>query len=380
MKTEELAAFAMQRVTAHEGLAIDAATWTDAHMYHQTAQRLHTRALHGWGIVSGLRVVAADPPARTVILQPGLAIDRYGNVIRVAQPVRVALTQTGSGTVCVVLRFVDMPVDGSTNSPPSRVNEFFNALAVTDLPLQQSDIEVARVELGSGSVPIQTAGTPWAPEVHEIDERFRHQMRPATADTLTVGQLILGDQTGRPLHQQGVANVLRHLRASAPCVVQFAGEMHIDAAVGQCNLLYLAGAGAMRLTPKEGAQLLAFLRGGGTLFAEPCFDEETRRQENGRFVASFQRLMADLKYELTAIGADHPVFNARYTFGAPAAGTGGQAALFGKGNAILNPNDYGCCWQGGTQAKPLPREVIRSAVEFAENVAWHASEQALRQP
>src|SRR5579871_1727594 len=129
MTIEDLSPFALQRITAHEGLAIDAATWTDAHAYHQTALRLHTRALHGWGIVSGLQVGPVDPPDRGVILQPGVAVDRDGNVIRVPQPVRLALPQGASGTVCCVVRFTEAPVQSGNGAPVSRVNEFFNLLA-----------------------------------------------------------------------------------------------------------------------------------------------------------------------------------------------------------------------------------------------------------
>jgi hypothetical protein len=155
--------------------------------------------------------------------------------------------------------------------------------------------------------------------------------------------------------------------------VQFLGDVRAEDIAASCNLLYLCAAGPVRLTAREGTQLLAFLRGGGILFAEPCVEMESSQKENGRFVASFQRLMADLKQELEPIGPGHPVFVARHVFGLPPAGTGGQAAILGKGNVILNPNDYGCCWQGGPTGKPLAREVIRGAVEFAENVGWHAA-------
>src|SRR5260370_16816066 len=105
MNIEDLASFSLQRVTAYEGLAIDAATWTAAHAYHQTAQRLHVRALHGWGIVTGLEVAPVDPPVRGVIVQPGLALDAEGNSIRVAQPVRLAVPQPSTDSPCALLPF-----------------------------------------------------------------------------------------------------------------------------------------------------------------------------------------------------------------------------------------------------------------------------------
>jgi hypothetical protein len=154
--------------------------------------------------------------------------------------------------------------------------------------------------------------------------------------------------------------------------------MRIEAAVGNCQLLYLNGAGSLRLTPREGAQLLAFLRGGGILFAEPSVQRETEQQENGRFVASFQRLLADLKHDLEPIGSEHPIFSARHIFALPPEGLGGGAPLLASGNVFLNPNDYGACWQGGHPGKPLAREVIRAAIEFGVNLAWYAADPSMR--
>jgi len=132
------------------------------------------------------------------------------------------------------------------------------------------------------------------------------------------------------------------------------------------------------MTPKDGAQLAAYLKGGGVVFAEPCIEEETKRQEVGRFASTLTRVMADLKQELTPISSEHAVFAARHVFGLAPEGVGGQAALIGRENVILNPNDYGCCWQGGMTQKPLSREVIRSATEFGENIAWFASAHSTR--
>jgi hypothetical protein len=377
MNIEDLSSFALQRVAAHEGLAIDAATWQAAHGYHQIAQRLHTRALHGWGIVSGLQVTPATPPGRLAVLQPGVAVDRDGNVIRVPQPVRLAIPPGASGTVCCVLRFVEVPVEAGASQQPSRINEFFNLLAAPP-PLRPNDIEVARFELSDTASPVRAATDPWAPGPQEIDDRFRRQLHLPIGDTLAIGQLALTDQSTAGLHRRGLIQVVRELRASAPFAVQFVGDVRAEAAVGTCHLLYLAGAGSVRMTPKEGAQLLAFLRGGGILFAEPCVEVESQQQENGRFVATFSKLMADLKQELAPLGPDHPLFSARYVFGAAPDGAGGHAPLLGKGNVILNPNDYGCCWQGGGTGKPLPRETIRGAMEFAANAGWLAVDEVSR--
>lgn len=69
--------------------------------YHRDKVRLHTRFLHDWGVVCGLRVRSAsntENPWRWV-LEPGLAIDACGREIIVSQPcefdLQEALKQAG---------------------------------------------------------------------------------------------------------------------------------------------------------------------------------------------------------------------------------------------------------------------------------------------
>ena len=377
MNAEDLATFALQRVTAYDGMPVDATLWTDAHDYHRLSQRLHARAFHGWGIVAGLQVLPTAPPSRSVVLQPGLAADREGNIIRVPQPVRLAVPQAANGTLCLVLRFVETPVENGPGVPTSRMTEFYHLVAAPP-PLRPSDIEVARLEINGAGAVFAPAAEAWNPRPGEIDLRFRRELRPDIPDTLTIGQLALAEGTAPAAHRRGLLQVLRELRATAPFVVQYLGDLRPEQAVGACDLLYVTGAGSVRATPKEGAQLLAFLRGGGMLFAEPCVALETERQENGRFVATFQRLLGDLKQDVAALGADDPVLRSRYVFGAIPEGAGGHAPLLGRGSIVLNPNDYGCCWQGHAGDKPLPREQIRSSTEFGVNLAWHAADAAVR--
>lgn len=372
MNGEELAAFALDRVEVHDGLTIDAAVWTAAHGYHEDAQRLHNRALHGWGIVSGLQVVLAAETSRTLVLQPGVAIDRAGNVIRVAQPATLEVPPEQVGTVCFALRFAEARTDHG--GAGARVTDSYRFAAYAP-PLSPTDLEVARVEAADDGAPFRPAHDEWRPTIGELDRRFRRELCPAPLETLTIGCLAPDDGTSHELHRRGIINLVRELRATAPFAVAFLGDVRAEEAVGQCDLLYLCGAGDLSLTPDDAALLLTFLRRGGILFAEPCADLEAQRQENGRFAAAFRQLMADMKFELDDIDSNHAIFHARYVFGVPPDGLGGHGSILGKGHVILNPNDYGCCWQGGSSGHPLPRETIRAAMEFGVNVAWYAADQ-----
>ncbi len=375
MDVEELVSFPLHRVAARDGLVIDAATWTDAHTYHQTAQRLHNRALHGWGIVAGLSVVPGDPTRRTVILQPGFALDNDGQTVVVPQPTRAEIPPGYQGVVCLVLRFAQAPLASGSRGPATRLADSYH-LELIPPPILPGDIEVARIDLATIDTPIRPSTGSVRPEPGEIDARFRRYLRPPVADTVAIGQFTGASHDD--LHGQGLIDMAHECGVSTPFALRFLGLLPVDEATARCDILYIGGAGEFRLTPREGVQVRAFVEGGGVVLAEPCVERETRQRENGRFVASFRRLMADLQIDLTEIGRGHPLFRARHVFGLPPDGLGGSAPILGGGNVFLNPNDYACCWQGGTEAEPLPRETIRGAMEFAANLAWYAADRAGR--
>ena len=46
--------------------------------------------------------------------------------------------------------------------------------------------------------------------------------------------------------------------------------------------------------------------------------------------------------------------------------------LLEGGQMIYSGSDYGKAWQGGSQDKPLPRDIIRSAFEMGANIIAYA--------
>ncbi len=64
-----------------------AAVWKEAHDYHRQQQRFHALLSHGPGIITGLSVLASDPPDSTLYILPGMAVDPEGETIVVTEPV-----------------------------------------------------------------------------------------------------------------------------------------------------------------------------------------------------------------------------------------------------------------------------------------------------
>lgn len=80
------------------GRLIDAATLAAEQDYHRENLRRHHRALHGFGIVSGLRVridAAGEAERPRVVVQPGTALDAAGQLLHVPCGARLALPAVG---------------------------------------------------------------------------------------------------------------------------------------------------------------------------------------------------------------------------------------------------------------------------------------------
>jgi hypothetical protein len=372
MSNEDLSAFTRQRVNVREGAMIDADIWTAAHTYHESALDLHTRALHGVGIVMGLEVEPSDPPSRSLILQPGVAIDADGRLIHVDQPLRLTLPADKKGVLCVALRYAEVPDPDHAPNGVDRLVVRYHCVA-TAPPLPPTDIEVARVAFSDSVVEIRRPADPWDPKPGNIDIRSRRQLRPSTVSTVDVATLITANDTWQA-HRTGLMNLVRELQMTAPFVVRYAGDLTSDQAPGGCQVLYICGAGKAALSDQDVKHLQAFVQGGGLLYAEPCAEQESRTQENGRFIDSLKRLLGGAVSGLHPVEWGHSLLSARHVFGTIPEGVGGSAPILSDGRIILNPNDYGCYWSGRAGKGNLPRPIIREALEFGVNVVWSAAQ------
>src|SRR5688572_33165932 len=90
---------------------IDADLWKQSHDYHRYQLRLHHLALHGWGLVEGLEVEMdpADRTGRTLLIQPGLAIDQGGAFVVVGQRRTYRLITREATLLYLVLQYREVP-------------------------------------------------------------------------------------------------------------------------------------------------------------------------------------------------------------------------------------------------------------------------------
>ena len=87
----------IERTRYFAGQLLGEADLTQEQLYFREKLRRHNRMLHGWGIVSGLGV-RPGPADGEVTVEPGYALDGYGDEIVVAEAVIVdLLSEDGDG-------------------------------------------------------------------------------------------------------------------------------------------------------------------------------------------------------------------------------------------------------------------------------------------
>ncbi len=358
-----------KRVNPFRGLMIDEEAWADAHDYHRLQSRLHLLAAHGWGIVEGLEVLADPHVPNTLLIRPGVAFDNQGRPMLIGQDRRLGLDAADGTSLYVVLRWRE-----ELTAPQrfwndldeyTRVVERCDAL-VQETPPAPPLLELARVTIQG---PVRNAADPLNPQRGEIDLRFRERLLVRPRPDLAIAQVVAGedDETSRR-HLLGLRYLLREIGLTTGYRARWAGSLRLGDPIPNVSLLYLSGSGPLAADESALKPLREFLDSGGVLVLDAC--GESGRSE---FVAAAEALAKKLGRSFEAVDRSHPILSSRHVFGeAPLAAKKDDAPLADGNGLVLSTVDLGCTWQGGGQAKPLSRDVIRTALELGVNLAVYA--------
>jgi hypothetical protein len=361
----------LKRVNPFMGLMIDAQTWADSHDYHRTAEQVHHLTMHGWGIVSGLEVEAANPPARSVWIRPGVAVDSDGRLIIVSQPHHYQITTQVPGMMYLVLMFREIPSDPMLSiedgsERPSRLLEAYAIFERDRLP-DQAHVELARVQLTDAKSPLKDAENPVAPGPNEIDLRYRERAAIRPGPRITVGVWKPGDvPDALANHLAGPTRLLSALTSGLDWRVRRRDQPEGADEPLECDLLIVPVHAGLSISDKEATQLSTFLDGGGVALVEVCAG--TNPTEAQKALAA---VVKAARRQPKPIERDHPLLIAHHVFAATPPGAARGQVLEGDG-LIVSTADYTCAWNGGLADKPLDRADIRTTVEFAENMLAYA--------
>ena len=373
-----------RRLSPYDGMAVTASVWAEAHEYHRQCRQLEALFRHGPGILTGLDVIASDPPDSTVYVLPGIAVDPLGQVIVVQEP--VAFDVAGAqGLLHLLLTYSESQprMEGGDQSGPLYVHDEFGLEALLEVP-QSACIELARVRRATRAAPLADAQDPSQPGPNEIDLRYRHEAAVAVPPVATIGVCFLDQAPGasRPphhdAHARGAAPLARALRRLDGMRAWVDTGVALEAALEPYTLLYLVGLGPFQLNQEAMQALYDYLHAGGTVFYESCRCDVEEGDPPAD--ASLRDLLASLGVELSELPPAHPLRDDPYLFaalpagfeagGAPALSIGGLADQ--PGGVVVSTFDYGCLWQGQRRTGPAARGEIRAALEWGANLVTYA--------
>ncbi len=366
-----------RRVSPYDGMAVTASVWAEAHEYHRQCRQLEALFRHGPGILTGLEVIASDPPDSTVYVLPGIAIDPLGQVIVVQEP--IAFDVAGAqGLLHLLLTYSESQprMEEGDEAGPLYVHDEFGLEALLEVP-QSACVELARVRRTDRAASLADAEDPGQPGPNEIDLRYRHEAALAAPPVANIGVSFLGEGEGAA-HGRGMAQLARALRRLDGVRAWVDTDVALGDALEPYTLLYLVGQGPFELEQRHMQALYEYLQAGGTVFFESC----RRGIEEGDppADASFRDLLGSLGVELSELPIGHALLDDPYLFAALPAGfeTGEAAALYvggladDPGSVVMSTLDYGCLWQGARRSGPPSREEIRAAMEWGTNLVTYA--------
>jgi hypothetical protein len=382
MPIEELISQRITGVDPFNELPIDADVWREAHGQHTSHRMLHAVGAHRPGIVYGLEVFPSKTQDRTVVVAPGMAIDREGRTILLSEPASFVLEEKGQSYI--TLSYEDnvdsrSAVTVGGGKKYYRLVEGRQVVATKELP-KTSYLELARIDRSGKDKAIKEAVNAFDPAEDELNLLYRQLSFPHCYADGGVGELCFlptSDPGAWKPNRAGLYNLIRegnglgfHLNFEGLFNLRTAGSGE------EPFLLYVACEGEFQGLNKEQIDgLRRYLDGGGTLFADAS-------KGNDAFVKSFAEIAKAVGVTMKPLPKVNGLLRSHYLFATPPAGAserGTVAADLDKG-VILSTCDYGGAWQGEV---PKPeeegsRDRIRRAIEFGLNVVAFAANRRRR--
>jgi hypothetical protein len=363
-----------KRIRAIDGMAVTADVWEDAHNYHRQAQRFHNLYSHGNGIVTGLQVIASDPPDSAVYILPGVAVDSAGHLIVIAEPTAYDIGRQVDGPLHLVLTYGESRPrsegqQSTQEGAPLFVQSEFGAQALPELP-NTPYIELARVRRQGKSAAIVDAKDAAHPAANEIDLRWRQTSVATVRETVGVAVVYAGMAERR--HGEGLLNLARAVNHHTHYNVIVDDNALLTGGLADYALVCVVAQRAFQFSPDEQSALQAYVQGGGTVFLESCRREATTAPSSDQ---SFQDLISAFGVKMAdVVKAGHALLKQPNFFVSLPAGYEVQGTLLAGGGVVLSTADYACLWQGEQRNGAASREAIRSALELGENLICYAAE------
>ncbi|HEY9616004.1 MAG TPA: hypothetical protein V6C64_04145 [Microcoleaceae cyanobacterium] len=420
-----------QRLHVSDGLLLTAERWRIAHDYHRKRQNIYYQSLNQAGIVAGLGICVMTAPdtiaqehrdGRWLQIQPGVAIDGFGNPIVVPEPIAFRIASpaplSGQSMVYLILRYVD-PERLQGLGDRDLVQETFRIDEITRVPTSD-EVELCRICVLPGEIRLSPAPDVLHPAANSLDLRFRQIAQARPVHQVMIAQVL---SESSPIVDNSVTERLQSLLQSLPSLLPvMQGDVLpplnltlAEAPLQPIDLLYLTWQQVLTLTPSEKLVLQRYTAAGTVLLVETLNQEANLaemslvRQQLQEAIANISQttdsveMRRDVTTELAALqialqeqlqtlittlqtcvaplgitidtlsplSRDHPLRHTPFLFAQLPCVEGYPVQLFNWGSLILCIGSLSPAW-GLDEALLLSRETIRTAQEMGINLLHYS--------
>ncbi|MBP0018061.1 MAG: DUF4159 domain-containing protein [Cyanobacteria bacterium SBLK] len=294
----------LKRLQVSDGLLMNAKRWRLAHQYHRLRQNLHYQSLNQPGIVEGLGVSPIEAPEdvraqyrdrRWLQIQPGIAIDVFGNPIIVPHPIEFRLASENRSpkalTVYLIVRYVD-PENLNRKQSGDLVEETFRIDEKTEPPAE-ADVELCRLILPGNSggngvilpVELTRAADVFQPQYSQPNFLYRQTARSRPQTHIEIAGIEHANTAPEGEEKLAQLNALvETAEALGPLIcgansltwvnpIKARGTKEVETEenrqdLERYHLLYFPLRSDPSLSEAEEYALRDYLRSGGTIFAD----------------------------------------------------------------------------------------------------------------
>ena len=424
-----------KRIQVTDGMLINSVRWQMAHEYHRVRQNVHYQSLNQPGIVSDLGVYAIEPPPevqrqyrdrRWVKIEPGIAIDVFGNVIVVNEPIDFRITSEASEEpihVYLVVSYVD-PNELQRSEQHWEVTETFR-IDERNSPPTDTEVEICRLRLSPGEVELSNAPDVFFPEFNQLDLRYRQKARSRPQGIVRIG-IVTDNNSDFEQQVSDFSYLIKSLEALYPSLqgAEEIGEVSLQVNPDEdeekqfnYDLIYLQYKESRPFSQDKMEILKKYLTSGGVLFVEAAIKDskmeeliavKKQLQEALNNLASLEaedlaKFQKDINDELVAVAQElekevhqlsiafedfskqlgtplksinqfpspHPLRTQPFLFSAlPEIDHNPISIMIGGGIIIAIGNLLSAC--GLDSQKTVSRETIRTAQEMGINILHYA--------
>jgi hypothetical protein len=385
----------LERLHVFDGLMMNAQRWGQNDHYQRQRQNLQFQSLHQAGMVWGLGVRSLDPSQlpdsiesefrtrRWIEVQPGAAIDRFGNPIivdavskdnRIERCFRIEPQPRPGERLLVHValsfeeRYQDSPQDGVWREGFS-FEQIVHPADDASFELPSHCLELCRILL-EGEVSLQNPVEPLSPQANQIDLRFRVKAQPKAKAILKLAQLIPTEvQTFAELNVIETLNRTNlNLRSLLAAVQPLSSYLQGDSDVPRLNFNQNCSEFDLLLVQENEAlgnglrseAVQNAIASGSVLLIENVPDQQAMKERLNQIFA----LKKNEWQSWQELPMQHPLRNSPFTFGAlPDANL---EIWINKTVILCNPSISARC--GIAQDRTLSRDILRGMQELGINL------------